>query len=52
MECGGKNKMPVRKVKGGFQWGKQGKVYRSKVKARKQGIEIILSQQRAGRRFK
>lgn len=36
--------MPVRKVKGGFQWGKEGKVYRSKAKARKQGIAILISQ--------
>ncbi len=32
--------MPVRKVKGGYRWGKHGKIYRgrgAKKKARKQG---------------
>jgi hypothetical protein len=38
--------MPVRKVKGGFRWGTKGKVYRSKAKARKQGIAIILNSNR------
>lgn len=28
--------MPVRKVKGGFRWGKKGKVYKSKAKAQRQ----------------
>ena len=36
--------MPVRKVKGGFRWGKTGKVYKSKSKAKKQGIAILISQ--------
>jgi len=44
--------VPVRKVKGGYRWGRHGKIYRSKIKARKQGIAIILSQQRSGRRGK
>jgi len=38
--------MPVNKVKGGYRWGKTGKVYKSKEKARKQGIAIIISQGR------
>ena len=29
--------MPVHKVKGGWQWGNHGKVYRSKAKAAAQG---------------
>ena len=29
--------MPVHKVKGGFQWGKHGKVYPTKEQAEKQG---------------
>jgi len=36
--------MPIKKVKGGFRWGKHGKIYKSKVKARKQGIAILMSQ--------
>ena len=29
--------MPVRKVKGGYQWGMKGKVYPTKAQAEKQG---------------
>lgn len=29
--------MPVYKVPGGYKWGKNGKVYKSKAKAEKQG---------------
>jgi hypothetical protein len=36
--------MPVRKVKGGYRWGKRGKIYKSKKKALKQGIAILFSQ--------
>lgn len=42
--------MPVNKVRGGYRWGKSGKIYKSKEKARKQGIAIILSQKRSGKR--
>lgn len=35
--------MPVRKVKGGYKWGKKGKVYKSKAKAAKQGRAIKAS---------
>ena len=38
--------MPVRKVKGGYRWGKKGKVYKSKSKALKQGRAIIISKKR------
>lgn len=36
--------MPVKKVRGGYQYGTTGKVYRSKAKAVKQGIAIRISQ--------
>lgn len=36
--------MPVRKVKGGYKYGKSGKVYKSKSKAVKQGRAIKASQ--------
>ena len=29
--------MPVRKVKGGYRWGKSGKVYKTKAAAERQG---------------
>ena len=32
--------MPVRKVKGGYKWGKTGKVYKKKSDALKQGRAI------------
>lgn len=35
--------MPVRKVKGGYKWGKSGKVYKSKKKAQRQGRAIRAS---------
>lgn len=38
--------MPVRKVKGGYRYGKTGKVYKSKAKAEKQGRAIKASQAR------
>lgn len=38
--------MPTRKVKGGYRWGKSGKVYRSKAKADRQGRAIKASQAR------
>ena len=36
--------MPVRKVKGGYQYGTTGKVYKEKEKAVKQGQAIKISQ--------
>lgn len=44
--------MPVQKVKGGFRYGKTGKVYKSKAKAQKQGLAIRLSQLRRGKPVK
>lgn len=38
--------MPVRKVKGGYQFGTHGKVYTSREKAVKQGRAIHASQGR------
>ncbi len=35
--------MPVRKVKGGYKWGKSGKVYKSKADAEKQGRAAYAS---------
>ena len=38
--------MPVRKVKGGYKYGKTGKVYKSKQKAIKQGQAIEISKKK------
>ena len=38
--------MPVRKVKGGYRYGKTGKIYKSREKAEKQGRAIKASQNR------
>lgn len=35
--------MPVKKVKGGYQWGNTGKVYPTKEQAERQGKAIIAS---------
>ena len=35
--------MPVMKVKGGYRWGKKGKVYKTKAEAEKQGRAIKAS---------
>ena len=35
--------MPVHKVKGGYQWGKSGKVYKTKAEAEKQGKAVHTS---------
>ena len=35
--------VPVRKVKGGYRWGKSGKIYKSKADAEKQGRAIYAS---------
>ena len=35
--------MPVRKVKGGWKWGKSGKTYRTKKEAERQGRAIYAS---------
>ena len=42
--------MPVRKVKGGYKFGRKGKVYKSKVKALRQGRAIKVSQARRKKR--
>lgn len=36
--------MPVRKVKGGYQFGTKGKVYPTRIQAVKQGAAIKISQ--------
>lgn len=35
--------MPVRKVKGGYKWGKSGKTYRTRKEAERQGRAIYAS---------
>ena len=40
--------MPVHKVKGGYKWGKTGKVYKTKAAAEKQGRAIRASGYAAG----
>ena len=42
--------MPVRKVKGGYRWGKSGKVYKTKKQAERQGIAIYASGYKKGKR--
>lgn len=42
--------MPTRKVKGGYRWGKSGKVYRTKAQADRQGRAIKASQARRKKR--
>ncbi len=42
--------MPVRKVKGGYQWGKTGKVFPSFAEAQRQGDAIKASQARRNKR--
>jgi len=36
--------MPVERVKGGWRWGKRGKVYKSKALAERQGRDIKANQ--------
>ena len=38
--------MPVRKVKGGYKYGKTGKVYKSRKKAVRQGRAIAISKRK------
>jgi hypothetical protein len=38
--------MPVRKVKGGYKWGKSGKVYKTKKEALAQGRAIEISKKK------
>jgi hypothetical protein len=42
--------MPARKVKGGYKWGKSGKLYRTKKEAEKQGRAIYASGYKKKRR--
>ena len=44
--------MPVRKVRGGYRWGKSGRVYKTREQAEKQGRAIRASGygKRSGRR--
>jgi hypothetical protein len=38
--------MPVRKVKGGYRYGKKGKTYKSRKKAVRQGRAIKMNQRK------
>lgn len=38
--------MPVKKVKGGYKWGKSGKVYKTKKEALTQGRTIEISKKK------
>ena len=38
--------MPIRRVKGGYRYGKTGKIYKSRKKAIKQGQAIAISKKR------
>jgi hypothetical protein len=42
--------MPVHKVKGGYQYGSTGKVYKRKADAVKQGQAIAISQKKRGKK--
>lgn len=44
--------MPVKKVKGGYKWGKTGKVYPAKKQAEKQGQAIKSSQEKEKKKKK
>lgn len=41
--------MPVRKVKGGYRYGRKGKVYKTKAQAEKQGRAIKANQNKKDR---
>ena len=40
--------MPVEKVKGGWRWGKTGKVFKTRQEAIQQGIAIRMNKKRKG----
>jgi len=40
--------MPARKVRGGWRWGRTGKVYKTRQKAIQQGIAIRMNKKRKG----
>ena len=42
--------MPVHKVKGGYRWGRHGKVYPTKKQAARQGRAIKASQNKRGKK--
>lgn len=42
--------MPVEKCKGGYRWGKSGKVYKTKAEAEKQGKAIKASMSKKGKK--
>ncbi len=42
--------MPVRRVKGGYRWGKSGKIYKTRKAAERQGRAIYASGYRNGKK--
>jgi hypothetical protein len=44
--------MPVRKVKGGYRWGKSGKVYKTRAAAERQGRAVHASGYKRKRKAK
>jgi hypothetical protein len=44
--------MPVMKVKGGYRWGRSGKVYKTRAEAAKQGKAIMESMKASGKSVK
>lgn len=42
--------MPVRKVKGGYRWGRSGKTYRTRAQAQRQGRAISAARSRGARK--
>lgn len=42
--------MPARKVKGGYKWGKSGKVYPTKKQAERQGRAIYASSYKSNKK--
>jgi hypothetical protein len=42
--------MPVRRVKGGYRYGRKGKVYPTKRQVKKQGIAIKINQKKQSKR--
>ena len=41
--------MPVKKVKGGYRYGRKGKIYKSRAKTVKQGKAIAISKKKRSR---
>ena len=44
--------MPVRRVKGGYKWGKSGKVYSTRAAAERQGRAVQMAMKKKGKKKK